>query len=1076
MGLNGNLQERWRWGTRGALWCLLFLVALPSTALAQLGGDRMAPTHSYFAAIAAYYNNGEYKRALDQFQSEWRGAIKTAQSRWIDSICYHTMMGECHYQMGELDKALEQYTAAVRLYVTFPDWLIRIQMPAAIRPMVTRFQVPWGPSTRRAQLGQYPSTMLTAQGRINNNAAIQKGGVVQQATLYPLQVQEILRCTALAIRRRAELLGPLCPYDPLTSDLVSVLSANPGLPNHWSQAWIDVEYGLALASAGKQTEAMARLNRGLVAAGQYDHQLTATALLELGRMALASGQFDEALHLFHEASISAVYYPDYGLVEESLRYGAMAHLAANRKGVYPPLLVAAAWAKREDLRHLCTSVLLSHAENLGVLSQTAQAMTLIDEAQATIGRREMGAGAIGARLNYLRATLAFQQRRAPQGEEALAAAMNYLRSGSLWLFQIRHVDRCFATGQITTRGSITSRSAMEIYTELLRDPQAVDWITRPMESLAVLMAPHSDSWEHWFLLALDRKEHEVALEIADRARRHRFFSSLAFGGRLESLRWILEAPDRELSKTALLQRQNLLAQYPAYQKLSQQAQNLRAQLEAMPLVADDPAITQKQRELFGQLGTLSLQQEATLREMALRREPADLVFPPLRSLKEIQAGLPNGHVILAFFQAKGELYGFLLNRERYHYWRVKSTIGLTKRITTLLREMGLYEANRELPLKELAEVTWKQTAKQLLDDLLDGSDADFTTDFPEIVIVPDGILWYVPFEALQVNVSDQLRPLIARFRIRYVPTVSLAMPDRPALAANVPTVVVLGRLHPRDDATVSEAAFRDLAAVIPQSTALSKAPLPAPSAMYAVLMRRLIVLDDIVSSEQGDYAWSPIPLDRGKPGSFLNDWFALPWGGPEVMIFPGFHTAAESALKRVNPATPGAEVFLTACGMMSTGARTLLLSRWRTGGKSSRDIVREFAQELPYTSPADAWQRAVLVTVDTPLDLEAEPRVQRLTEVEPPKAVHPFFWAGYMLIDRGILPEQAASGVPAPADPPGVKLKLNEEPAPPGQGLPPAMQPPAEEPGTQVEGAPRSSSRKRSPARTDAKKRSSHAK
>ena len=62
---------------------------------------------------------------------------------------------------------------------------------------------------------------------------------------------------------------------------------------------------------------------------------------------------------------------------------------------------------------------------------------------------------------------------------------------------------------------------------------------------------------------------------------------------------------------------------------------------------------------------------------------------------------------------------------------------------------------------------------------------------------------------------------------------------------------------------------------------------------------------------------------------------------------------------------------------MASGARTVLLSRWRTGGQSSYDLVREFAQELPHTSPADAWQRAVLLAADTRLNLEAEPRVKK---------------------------------------------------------------------------------------------------
>jgi CHAT domain-containing protein len=90
---------------------------------------------------------------------------------------------------------------------------------------------------------------------------------------------------------------------------------------------------------------------------------------------------------------------------------------------------------------------------------------------------------------------------------------------------------------------------------------------------------------------------------------------------------------------------------------------------------------------------------------------------------------------------------------------------------------------------------------------------------------------------------------------------------------------------------------------------------------------------------------------------------------------------------------------------MSSGSRTLLLSRWRTGGQTSFDAVREFAQELPHVSPAEALRRALLLAADSRIDLEAEPRVKRSRTVDPPKASHPFFWSGYMLVDSGVLPE-----------------------------------------------------------------------
>ena len=58
------------------------------------------------------------------------------------------------------------------------------------------------------------------------------------------------------------------------------------------------------------------------------------------------------------------------------------------------------------------------------------------------------------------------------------------------------------------------------------------------------------------------------------------------------------------------------------------------------------------------------------------------------------------------------------------------------------------------------------------------------------------------------------------------------------------------------------------------------------------------MLDDIANIEPTEpYAWTPIQIERNKSGNTLSDWLPLPWGGPETIILPGFHTAAESAFK-----------------------------------------------------------------------------------------------------------------------------------------------------------------------------------
>ena len=61
----------------------------------------------------------------------------------------------------------------------------------------------------------------------------------------------------------------------------------------------------------------------------------------------------------------------------------------------------------------------------------------------------------------------------------------------------------------------------------------------------------------------------------------------------------------------------------------------------------------------------------------------------------------------------------------------------------------------------------------------------------------------------------------------------------------------------------------------------------------------------------------------------------LPWGAPEQVILPGFHTRASSSLKQGGD---GDELFLASCALLASGTRTALLSSWRTGGQTSFEL------------------------------------------------------------------------------------------------------------------------------------------
>jgi len=977
--------------------CLTLLTSLlvqvaadPNIASAQTE-SRTVPKPIYFASFAPYYD-GDYKSALKAFRDAARSGVRSTEGRWIDSICYHAMIGECYYHMGELTQAMDQYNAACKLYLAHRDWMMRVQFPETINPSASSVQstITWGVSTRRPMLGRLPDVMTTFQGRMDNDQVIKRGGVVAPPMYYPIVPQEIVRCTVLALRRRAELLGPVCAHDPLTIQMVEALSRRPTKANHWSQAWVSAQLGAAYAGAGKAPQAITEFKAAERIGGRYDHPLTATILLELGKLAFQAKNYDLAANYFLEATFAAVPFNQGDVMEEGFRWGLLTHQVSGQKGMYAPVTPqarAANWMRTRGFRTVQASLAIMASENYTSVSQPGPAAGALEDARRAIGTREMRAGAIGGRFQYQLARVNYQKGDIKAGDAALALTMAFQKHASKWLYQIAVADQLFVSG------AVTERVGMLLYDSVLREPLPADWSVHPMESLSVVVIPHVTPMEHWFAAAIKRKEPERALEIADRVRRHRFFSTLTMGGRLLALRWVLEAPKEALSEQARLQRQDLLIKYPKYEELSRASAGLDKKIAAMPIVPDDTEQLRQLQSLMSQMSKVSGAKEVLLREIALGRNPSEFAFPPLHSTEKIRENMANGQMCLTFFTTTRFVYAFLFTNDQYAHWQVEAPATIGKRIVSMLQSLGHYKRDGQLTEKELADTQWQEDGAELLKLLSKGAPGDFWSKYDELVIVPDGMLWYLPFEALPVTNTRGTSPLISQIKIRYLPTVGLLVPDDRGRRPLGDAAVVLGKLFPRDEVEVALEAYEEFHRVLPTSKVIPSPP-PAPTGLAAKWWDGLLVLDDLDDPSRGPYDWSPARVDRGKAGGALASWFTLPWGGPDWVVLPGFHTAAEDAVR--TPAQ-GEEVFLTLCGLMSSGVRTVVLSRWRMGGQTSYDLMREFLQELPHTSPAASWQRSVALTIDMPIDPMREPRLRLSPTTEEMTGRHPAFWSGYIL-------------------------------------------------------------------------------
>jgi len=149
----------------------------------------------------------------------------------------------------------------------------------------------------------------------------------------------------------------------------------------------------------------------------------------------------------------------------------------------------------------------------------------------------------------------------------------------------------------------------------------------------------------------------------------------------------------------------------------------------------------------------------------------------------------------------------------------------------------------------------------------------------------------------------------------------------------------------------------------------------------------------------------------GRPGMSFEDWLQPPAKMPRCVLLTGLQTGATSGTNKAL-GRAGDDLFTTAMNLAAAGAETAVLSRWNVGGRVSVDLGIEFLRDRHSVSPAGSlptaaasWQRAVdLVTVEQP-DFSREPRLQMSTSTVPVDARHPFFWAGFALIDCGVLPD-----------------------------------------------------------------------
>ena len=1004
-----------------------WMVSLVNSTVCLAQTTAQLPALRYYTVFPQFFE-GEYRDAERNFRSAGRSALKVGNQRYVDSVCYWTMQAECFFHMGNYAEAINLYEQALNLYLAHQKtgWQNRIQVQAINVQNdiagVNKARINWGVTKRIKGVARIPETFQIRFGTEDLIGDIQRGGLIQDAKIRQVNVTEIMRCVALCLHRRHYIKGPTAKFDPLTAELVAGLKLSVAGNDSVLGAYNGVCLAIAYASQEEWSKASQVMKRSLVVSGNLDHPLTPVGLLESAYIGLATDNNIAASELALEASYSAAVFDQFDLVSEALSLGTTIHLKTNRS-VYPPLRSSIAWAKSNDANLMEASSIVRLAECLSESGELATSQQVLQQTRQVFRSNTLSQSVVGARTKYVSALNQFLAADFSGGTKTLDAALKHFNTGSLWIYRLQLAD------QLAIGDNATPRQVNQLYEVLLHDPTESDWKNDPFEAIAFLASPHLASMERWFENAITRRDKRKAFDVAELIRRHRFFASLPLGGRLMAFRWLLHAPESALSAQALKQRTNFLKRNPDYKLSIDRTSELQEQLKQIPLDAEPESEDAVLRTKLGrELAKLSATQETILASMSLRREPAEMVFPPNYSEAQIRNTIRPDQLALVTMATSSGYHIFSLDQNSLQYSGFIKTREMLRNISRWLKSIGGNEA--AVDAKQITGEDWQEDSKSIADVLFSKVLTGQWSRAKEVVIVPDGALWYVPFEALLIRQGEERTMLSEKVNIRYSPTASLAFGGQRPVKELSNLLVLTGKLSPKTELELATTQYEEILDPLPEAKQWES--VQRSSNLWGPQIDQLLAWTYVKSAKNAPLATAPLSTERQKldDGS-LNAWMKLPWGAPQHMILPGYQSPGISLKGR----NVGSDMFLTTTGLMAAGSRTILINRWNTAGKTSFQLTGTYAAKLKSDGNAAALNQARQLVRESDLDLANEPRVKAKGVEEAIKAEHPFFWASPILL-----------GVPDDSEPKiqsGLRKKRS-----PGTALRPggAPQPPKAEP------------------------------
>lgn len=943
------------------------------------------PPQEYYAALEVY-RTGELDRAIDAFEFAIGRTRRDINGHWIDAIPCYAMMAECQYYRGDLEAAMQSVDMVLKIAIRHRGWLHRpvwtevLQRQVQIAPK----QYLWNEANAVNRLAMarkvkfYSGEQLTEQ-------RLAQGGRIEELNIKNIDVVEVMRGLAIASYRRRILLGPLAEGDPLASQVLDATKYPAEVQLPIARNLIGAMRAAERFGSKQDKQSLADANKNATFSGGV-HPLSPIASLCAASALAESDQPTSAVPICLAVANQAASMDHFEWIGEALQLAAGCATEKEAPLVQQAGKVAAANLLRKS-RFATLHCLLSASDAAITAGDIASAESLLGDAKTLSTRRDVLQPRLDAYGAYLAARLA-TVKAAPNSasaatpwDDAMKQMLGFMTNNRSRNRNLISMPRLFQLQQVRMAlgRTIEGQSADELLSLYAADPSIEVWRRDPVDAISGLIADRDSLRVARLRTAASRESANDVLLRIEEVQAGRVRMQFPLGGRVLTVKALSRMDDQVLPKKAIEYRN----------AAPKRIRDLRAASKA----ASDAAVANGGALLTKDAAERWSRMEADAWSIALDRYKFPQLLPHPLDDKLPADPLPPEVGLLGFFQDGNIIHAVLCTRKKSTYWSIKGGNRIGTEIAKLMRGIGA-TPNRGGRLPE--DDRWREDAINLRDRLIMPGTGELLDDrlagIKRLIVIPDGLLWYLPFETLPTG--DATSSLLGEsIEVTYAATPALAIyptgtpSDKPSVA------FAAGRFFAPREIERNESITQSIvdAAAAGGVVRLSEQNPIATSRVGAVAGH--LIVGQAVTPNPASVLDTPLTrYEALLPGGSLRAWNGYPPTVPSSVFLAGFRSNLDTSRN-----VSGRELLLTIAALQYSGVRDVMISRWAVGGESTALLLREYVQELPFLEPAAAFQRAISVLRRSELSPDCEPTLTGSDQDrETLTGDQPFFWSTYL--------------------------------------------------------------------------------